>query len=152
MLPKVIGSPAGDRGRAPMSARIPWPLPAKAAVVADIVDGGRPATGRSAFDSLLLVRRRLRKTRLWPKSFVRFRHPLINCLSCDARKYPFKYLFVTKIKAMAHHSVRIKFANMFFFTVISILFNCRYIFPHVKTEFSAAYIGPIQQRSATGRF
>jgi hypothetical protein len=36
MLLRVIGSPAGERGRVPMPVRIPWPLWEKAAVVADM--------------------------------------------------------------------------------------------------------------------
>jgi hypothetical protein len=36
MLPRVIGSPGGDRGRVPMPVRIPWLLSAKAAVAADM--------------------------------------------------------------------------------------------------------------------
>jgi hypothetical protein len=37
MLPRVSGSPAGDRGRVLMPARIPWPLSAKAVAIADMV-------------------------------------------------------------------------------------------------------------------
>jgi hypothetical protein len=37
MLPRDIGGPAWDRGRVLMPGRIPWPLSAKAAAVADMV-------------------------------------------------------------------------------------------------------------------
>src|SRR5271157_1156088 len=37
MLPRVIGGPACDRGRVLMPVRIPWPLSAKAAAIADMV-------------------------------------------------------------------------------------------------------------------
>jgi hypothetical protein len=36
-LPRVIGGPAWDRGRVLMPGRIPWPLSAKAAAIADMV-------------------------------------------------------------------------------------------------------------------